>query len=129
VTDINWRSWVWDRLSSAGALPTLIPSQFGGGSVPNNPKKPFMVIQISSKEPEFRDGDAPLNHRQILNVWVYDEPGSYKRIDTALGLVRDALVGRDDRICVWTGDSGDLADDTYGAITRYATFQLTGGSA
>lgn len=72
----------------------------------------------------------PLRSSQFAEVWVYDEPGSYDRIDTIIDLLHGELVGpvpEPGKVsCEWAGDSGELADDQMKAIVRNATFQLIG---
>jgi hypothetical protein len=72
-----------------------------------------------------------------LEIWFYDEPGSYLRIDAALKSFRNYLVAITHRVVGsehiaqidWTGDSPDLPAEEYGGITRSSSFNLIGGSS
>jgi hypothetical protein len=131
MTDFDWRLWAWDQLTTDVPLTTLLPAaqMHGAGDLTGQPSvRPFLVVTFTSKVPELNDGETPVSHSQVLTVWVHDEPGSYSQIDSIIELVRAALIGDSARICVWTGDSGDLADDTYATITRNSTYRLVGGS-
>lgn len=129
ITDV--RQWVWDRLTTHIPLTDRIPvtQMYGSGSVSGNPStKPFLTLNFGSTAPELNDGDVVAHESQFFSVWVYDEPGSYSLIDECLAVVRAALCGRDDVICLFQGDSTDLADEDYGALTKNSTYKLVGGS-
>lgn len=130
---MNWRTWAKTKLADHSPLTDKIPaaSHFGAGSLQGAPKdKPFLVILIGATNVDLNDGGAPLATSQEAVIWVHDEPGSYDLIDECLPLVREALIGQvaeDTGIaCVWQGDSGELADDSYGTIVRNSNYRLVG---
>lgn len=67
-------------------------------------------------------------------LYIYDTPGSYLRIDNALLIARNVLenitpfVYGDEVLAAteWEGDSDDRFDDQYNAIYRVASWRLTG---
>lgn len=131
---MSWRNWMFGRLT-ASPIATQVPngSVFSGGSITTPPEDfPFIVYRLQDKVARIKDDSVPQAVSQFAEVWVYDEPGSYDRIDTIIQLVRSELVGPvaspGKTCCEWSGDSGELADDEWKAITRNATFQLIGAS-
>ena len=114
--------------------PTVwLPSRILQGSViDDQPDFPFIVHR-------YRAGIPSPSGRSVpgLEVWFYDEPGSYLRIDKALRDFRNYLVAVAHRVAGsehiaqidWTGDSPDLPAEEYGGITRSASFNLIGGSS
>ena len=104
-----------------------------GGSITEPPEGfPFIVYRLQDKTARLKDDMLPVRTQQFCEVWVYDEPGSYDRIDTIIQLLRDELCGvvaQPGKVaCEWSGDSGELADDAWKAIVRNTTFQLIGAS-
>ena len=74
-----------------------------------------------------------------MEIWVYDELGSYVRVDSILRAIRSAFVDmavlartRTDGSVVrliqadWLGTSADLNDDVFRCATRNATWRLVG---
>lgn len=68
-----------------------------------------------------------------FQFWIYDEPGSYDRINKALDRVYSILCEENVDIVVdgerfstatWLGDSIELYDDIYKCITRYGTYTI-----
>jgi len=114
--------------------PTVwIPSRiFQGSNVDDQPDFPFIVHR-------YRNGTPSPSGKSVpgLELWFYDEPGSYVRIDKALKDFRNYLVAITHRVAGsehiaqidWTGYSPDLPAEEYGGITRSATFNLIGGSS
>ena len=110
-------------------LPTRI---FQGSVVDAQPEFPFIVhrYRIGAPTPSGRSMPG-------LEVWFYDAPGSYQRIDKALKDFRNYLVAVLDRRSgsehisqiEWAGDSPDLPAEEYRAITRSSSFNLIGGSS
>jgi hypothetical protein len=107
-------------------------SIFQGSVVDDQPAFPFIVHR-------FRIGAPTPSGKAMpgLEVWFYDEPGSYLRIDKAAKDFRNYLVAVTHRVVgsehiaqiEWTGDSPDLPAEEYGGITRSSSFNLIGGSS
>lgn len=105
---------------------------FQDSAVNDQPEFPFIVHR-------FRIGAPTPSGRGMpgLEVWFYDTPGSYLRIDKALKDFRNHLVAVLHRVVgsehiaqiEWTGDSPDLPAEEYGGITRSGSFNLIGGSS
>lgn len=128
---MDWRSWTHGRLTDVAAvdLHALIPAAniFGAGSLEGSPAvKPFIMQRFGPKVRRIPEGP----YSRTVSIWVHDVPGDYLRIESALGLIRPLLEGQVAEAgaisCEWAGDSGDLADDGYGTITRYTSFTLVG---
>jgi hypothetical protein len=72
-----------------------------------------------------------------LDVWVYDAPGSYARIDATLRMIRNTLLavqdlhGQGEHIALidWSNDSADLPAEEFQGITRMSSFTLVGSTA
>lgn len=88
--------------------------------------RPFGIIAWSEDTPAFANVGST-----IVRVWLYDEPGSYDRIDDGISRVRQILTaavnvsGADGYTlsqAVWAGNSGDEWDDMFKCSTRYAAF-------
>lgn len=128
---MNWRAWIYDRLSTDAAVLALVPAQriqAAGSLEARENVKPFIVFRLGADAPELNDADAPYVTGQDAAVWVHDEPGSYKRIDTIIQAVRTALVGQVPTAiaATWQGDSGELSDPDQGTIVRNSTYRLYG---
>jgi hypothetical protein len=114
--------------------PTVWPPEriYQGSNVDDQPEFPFIVHRY-----RITDASASGRGRNGLEVWFYDAPGSYLRIDKALKDFRNYLVAVTDRRASsehiaqieWTGDSPDLPAEEYGGITRSGSFNLIGGSS
>lgn len=131
---MDWRTWAYESLL-ASPFADVVPEDrlYAGGSLTGAPDvKPWVELAFGILVPELTDGGEPIATSQTLVVWAYDDPGTYETIDNILGLARDALIGPvvkpGAHFCSWQGDSVELANDVYKAITRNATFRLTGGS-
>ena len=130
---MNWRQWIYERLIINPALTAIVPSQsmVAGGALTGSPAvRPFLIIRVNEEASELNDDERPVVTRREAVIWVYDEPGSYKKIDAALVVIRGILTGPVNAStgisCRWQGDSVELADDDLKAITRNASFSMYG---
>jgi diadenosine tetraphosphatase ApaH/serine/threonine PP2A family protein phosphatase len=130
---MNWREWVFNRLSQNSTFTSIVPieSIYGSGSIEQTPsQKPFIVLTFGVEQVELSDGEQPSATSQYFTLWAHDNPGDYQRLDQILSASRMALVGPvvgAGAICAkWMGDSGDIADDTYGTIVRNSEYRLVG---
>lgn len=127
---MNSRAWVFETLTASADVTALVPqsnifSSSGLTAVGNVPAtKPFIIYKFNSTDRPF-----PGAQTEEMQVWVYDDPGSYVRIDTILRRVigtLDTPIVLPDGVCSrWIGNSGDLIDDILG-ITKYASFIING---
>lgn len=114
--------------------PTNYPASkvFQGSVVNDQPEFPFLVHRYRITVPTASNRGMP-----GLEVWIYDAPGSYLRIDAGLKAVRDYLLGINDRRVgnehisqiEWTGDSPDLPAEEYRGIARTGSFNLIGSTS
>lgn len=132
------RATVHQLLSQHPSLTPLIPTErwFQAGDVKDVPPKPFAVLRWLAPV----NGDARGSLAHQLQVAVYDQRGSYKRIDQILGgpyrtggvwpllagIIQ--LEGSDGRVTQadYLGDSGDQEDVDYKANMKYSSWQISG---
>ena len=139
---MNWRRWVYLKLTTSAPVLALVPvgSIMSGGSLTGTPKdRPFIVIRVQDETPELRDDGKAVASSRNCAIWVYDEPGSYDRIDDIIEAIQATLqgqvvtIGADDFgagiAAIWSGDSPELADDELAAITRNTNYRLVGSKA
>lgn len=132
---MSWRNWIYTKLTAPPINTVVDPAAvFAGGSITTSPnERPFIIYRIGANSPRLRDASNPVATSRFAEVWVYDDHGSYDRIDSILGTIRGELVGQvaspDKTCCEWIGDSIELADDELNAITRNSVFQLIGGGS
>ena len=132
------RATIHSLLVADVALTAVIPSErwYQAGAVIDVPPKPFAVLRWLSPVP----GDAKGTRAHQLQVQVYDERGSYKRIDDLLGgpyrsggvypiLAGILGVTGDDGYVAqadYLGDSGDDVDVDFKANTKFSSWQVIG---
>lgn len=128
------RSLIRERLVADATITTLIPADrwLASSSVDAEPPaRPFAVLRYLGVNP----GMSRINQTR-LEVWIHDDPGSYKRIDDIIRRVRANLDGVEQASdsggstqliqARWEGDSVDLFDDGYRTNTKSSGFTLTG---
>jgi hypothetical protein len=130
---VNWREWLYDTLRINPSLTAFIPSSsmYGASALTGSPpSRPFLVIRVNEEASELNEDDRPVVSRREAVIWVYDEPGSYKRIDASLVAIRNILTGQVKApsaiSCRWQGDSTELVDDDLKAVTRNSAYSLYG---
>lgn len=125
--DAEWAEGGAARIYAAGTL--------GHNGVPSQPKKPFATIRSLPSQRYQEVREVSKAERHTFQIYAYDEIGlSYLRIEEFLHGCRDVidtLVGVQSSSglwCIealWLGMSQDLPDETYEAITKFATTQLS----
>jgi hypothetical protein len=128
--NFDWRSWVYERLSTDTTILSLVGSAdniLGAGALEGAvADKPFVVILMDPEVP----GPFPGSAASGCVVAAHDEPGDYLVADAILTAVRSRLGGQVASVGAvaarWLGDSQDLADESLGTIYRTSTFGLTG---
>ena len=119
-------------------LTAVIPTErwYQAGAVLDVPSKPFAILRWIAPV----TGDARGTFAHQLQVAIYDQRGSYKRIDALLGgryrtggvyplLAGIAgLTGADGYVAQadYLGDSGDQEDIDYKANMKYSSWQIIG---
>jgi len=107
-------------------------SVFAAGSMEGRESvRPFVVVMLGSNFAAFSESDKPYVVSQDAAIWVHDEPGSYKRIDATLEVLRNAIAGQVNEAiaATWQGDSPELSDPDQGTIVRYSSYRLHGRTA
>lgn len=109
-------------------------NSLGVDKVPENPKKPFVVMREMDTNPfNIAKDTRPYANRKIFMFYVHDEKGSYSRIDRIIEVLRETVRSLTDQVsdtgsrcleATWEGTSGDLEDPTYNSNMKYATFTL-----
>lgn len=97
--------------------------------------KPFVVIRyLPTIQPPFKH--SPVNSR-VVQFWVHDSPGDYKRIDDIMKRIQSILPSIEGQAdpdgghisdVLWQGNSDDFVDDEAKTITRNSQYQLTGSA-
>lgn len=128
---MNWRSWLWNKLTTDTGVVALLPagSVFAAGSLEGREAvRPFAVIRLGSNAATFQDADEPYVVAQDAVIWIHDEPGSYKRIDAVLEVLRSVIAGQVNEAiaATWQGDSPELSDPDQGTIVRFSSYRLHG---
>lgn len=132
------RATIHQLLSQDVGLTAFIPTErwFEQGAVIDVPVKPFAILRWISPVA----GNARQSYAHQLQVQVYDNRGSYKRIDKILGgpyrsggvwalLAGIAnLDGPDGRVTQadYLGAAGDDVDVDFKANTKYSSWQIIG---
>ncbi len=113
--------------SQLNALGINAASIFNANDVDSPEARPFVIIVWGDEARPF--GGAG---RRSVSVWAHDAGTSYQVIDQILSRVQELIdssvhiTGTDgSRISVFNyqGSSGDLVDDGYGTVTRYASWE------
>jgi hypothetical protein len=141
------REIVYAILTTDGPFTAVIPASrihgLGGlQAVPDITEGPWAGFRMLPMErgigPDAAAGRGGA-HRQNMQLWIYDLPGHFERIDQAHKAARVALLSAAPmsmRIadgttvslnCVeWQGENEDQFDDQWRASTRNQSFQLIG---
>lgn len=123
-----------DNAPSLSAMGLRSGSVYQANTIDTSPaERPFLSLSWGGR---LRAGGVPASfpiHPRVLTVWVYDEPGDYRRIDRMIVDIRHLIIGTvaqevGDGLYVsevrWTGDSQDLYDDVYKAILRTTSYEV-----
>lgn len=138
MSDLDWRTWIYNRLRLSAAVLALVPeaSIYGDGSITGPPEnKPFIVVQVDNELREW------VGHsRGFVTIWAHDEPGNYVLVGQILKTVRNVLCGNGETtgqaleqsakpngIIQWLRDSPDQSDIDFGTLSRNSQYQLLGG--
>lgn len=134
------RATIHQLLTGVPQLTAVIPTErwFQFGSVQDNPKLPFAILQWLSP---VRSNSGSDMHQ--LQVRIYDKHGSYTLIDDLLGDRYKAgitvystlagiagLTGPDGYVAQadYLGHSGDDVDVDYKAGVKFSSWQIAGRS-
>lgn len=128
------QEWLYGKLTTLPPLTTLVPAERirGGGSLTNVPfDRPFILIRYMPSTIEIRDDGKPVSDKEVVQFWVYDEPGSYRTIVEALKVIQREIPGpvQDAQWqghVDWNGLGPELFDNELKAITRWGSATLVG---
>lgn len=88
------------------------------------PTRPYVVYRMQDELPTLNGDDRNERSTTIVQVWAYDDPGSYVKIEAILKVVRGLFENAAGLRARWAGDSVELADDEQKAITKNASFEV-----
>jgi hypothetical protein len=126
-----YQALVADAVSIApGSLGDLglNPGHIYTGEIDSPEGDLFLVLRFGETTPEI----APVNSGSTI-VWAYErQSGDYLRLDKVLKRVRTMFIGIEAQKTNegwitevrWLGDSGDLADDIFHAITKNSSYNV-----
>lgn len=122
------RAAVYSLLSGDSAIVATGCAVYGFHSTEIPGPRPFLIPRWDLENAAFADRGS-----RRLTVWIYDDGADFTRIDLIAERVKALLsgavhvTGADGYIltqATWRGDSGDLFDDSYGAIMRNSEFDV-----
>lgn len=96
----------------------------GGSLQGSEHPRPYIVYRVQTSAAELRGDDAEAGITTSVEVWCYDEPGTYKNIENVLEAVRARFNASEVLRALWQGDSVELGDDEQKAILKYASFAV-----
>lgn len=124
------RQKVYDGLIGSAPLTALLAvganGVVAGGSVDGRiENRPFVVYRIQEKFSALRGDDADEVLHTNVEIWVYDEPGTYTRIEAALEVIMALVPNIVGLKAVFRGVSGELPDDEMKAITKNVVYECS----
>ena len=109
-------------------------NSLGTGNVPEQPKKPFVVMrEMDTQAINVAKDTSPNVNRKVFIFYVHDEKGSYSRIDAIIAVLKETVRKLTDQVsdtgsrcleATWEGTSADLEDPTYNSNMKFVTFTL-----
>lgn len=119
------RDKVYAALNQPSLTNQLPGGLFAAGSMTGSvSQRPWAVYRINDETSQLRGDEEDAAKRTSAQVWVYDEPGSFKRIEQILETVLVLMKNASGLRTRWLGTSAELPDDEFKAIVKYATFQV-----
>lgn len=121
------RQKVFDGLTGTPALLSLLAEGAAGvragGSVTGRiPLRPFIIYRIQEMFSALKGDDADLVTHTNVEIWVYDEPGSFTRIEDTLAVIMGLMPNIAGLKAQFRGVSGELPDDDQKAITKNVVY-------
>jgi hypothetical protein len=108
-------------------------SSLGVGDVPPEPEKPYILYTELPSDPYQAVSETSRAKARYFQVYVYDNRGSFLRIERILALIRETLVGLSGVVspsgvrCTdvqWQGESSDLSDEEYNANSKFGNVRF-----
>jgi hypothetical protein len=108
-------------------------SSLGVGDVPPEPQKPYVLYTELPSDPYLAVRETSRAKARFFQVYVYDNRGSFVRIERILALIRETLVSLNGTVspsgvrCTdvqWQGESGDISDEEYDANSKFGNVRF-----
>lgn len=97
----------------------------GGSLVGRIDARPFIVYRIQERFPTLRGDDAVEVLHTNVEIWVYDEPGSFTRIEAILDVTMALVPTIVGLKSIFRGVSGELPDDEMKAFTKNVVYECS----
>lgn len=124
------RQRIYDGLIGHAPLTSLLAEGVGGVKAGSSltgreSERPFVIYRCQEVFSALRGDDEPQVLHTNVEIWVYDEPGSFSLIEDIL-VVTMALVPTIPNLrAEFRGLSGELPDDEMKAITKNVVYACT----
>jgi hypothetical protein len=123
--DVVWNVLIADpQLNALGVTQDNLFGVMGGDS----PRSKGLWVVLHWGLIEVGPGRDSLSNVLNLSVWAYNAQPDWSPVLAVLRRIRTLLVGMEGLNVVssvqWTGDSEDLWDDVYRAITRNSSYRI-----
>lgn len=125
------RQRIYDGLNGHAPLTALLAEgaaggvKAGGSLTGREDQRPFLVYRIQEQYSAVRGDDEPQVLHTNVEIWVYDEPGSFTRIEQIMGVILALVPTIPNLKAVFNGVSGELPDEEMKAITKNVVYACT----
>lgn len=108
-------------------------SSLGVGDVPPEPAKPYVLYTELPSDPFQAVRETSRAKARYFQVYVYDERGSFLRIERCLALIRETLVSLVGTVSpsgvqctdvLWQGESSDITDAEFDANSKFGNVRF-----
>jgi hypothetical protein len=108
-------------------------SSLGVGDVPPEPQKPYVLYTELPSDPFVAVRETSRAKARFFQVYVYDDRGSFLRIERILALIRETLVSLVGAVSpsgvrctdvLWQGESGEITDEEYDANSKFGNVRF-----
>lgn len=129
------RAFIATTLNKDDALRGMglaLDSVYSSNNVDTPATKPFIVVKWTDRHSDFSvHRDAP-SQPNLCDIWFYDKPGDYSRIDAMIARVHALFSSvQAQRTATgwvtqidWIGDGEDSYDDVWEAICRTSSYRV-----
>jgi hypothetical protein len=121
------RQKVYDGLVGTPALLSLLAEgaagvRAGGSLEGRIDQRPFVIYRIQEMFAALRGDDSHVVTHTNVEIWVYDEPGTFTRIEAALAVIMGLMPNIVGLKAEFRGVSGELPDDDQKAVTKNVVY-------
>lgn len=108
-------------------------SSLGVGDVPPDPPKPYILYTELPSDPYRAVQETSRAKARYFQVYVYDDRGSFVRIERILAFIRETLLSLIGAVspsgvrCTdvqWQGESGDISDVELDANSKFGNVRF-----